>query len=409
MSRSTWKYFLILLISVFIAPVLATLADSDQDQLVKPMQPDRNGFRMWLARSEIKQGETAGLYPYYVSEEEGFESSGDDFISPMVSAKCILYWLAENDIGRAVRTAEGLLYWQEVAGKNVHANAVGALPSQIVWDGTQWVCGDRYYSGDNLLVLKALMSLYKLTFRDDLLQAAEQIAGWLRDVMCHGENFGAWLECYFAPMNFITAGGDYDNRIFTGMEFLWLRAFRDFGEITADSSYIQHYTIAKSFLMMGQSEHGVWFDHYDPGYPPQYYATQNWKWYGEGGVVVGDNALRAALGAYHAGEYESVLRFAGWLRPQDGAVFAYLDAATGEERFLPSTDPYFDIVVSGLWRDLASKLGMDKAVISSEQFLSRTQSPDGGWYWGRRQHDLSPIQKSAAILTGYWAVSKHEE
>ena len=389
---------------VFAAAMLAVVPWS-QSGMERPNTPDRARFSAWLAALENTDGETAGLYPYFRSEEKGFESSSDDFLSPMVTAKCVLFWLEEQSVNRAVRIGERLLYWQDRIRTHAHPNVAGALPSQIVEEDGQWAGGDRFYSGDNLVVLEAFLSLYERTGSQEFLDGAEHIARWIKDVMGHGEQYGVWLEPYFAPMQFATADGSFDNRVFTNTAFMWISALRHYGEVTNVMDYIEHFVLAKAFFLQGQSPHGVWFDHYDPGYPPQYYNTNRWQWFGDGGVVVADNAMRAALGALRVGAPDRAERFADWLRPRDGAVFAYLDAATGNGRFAPSDEPYYDVVVSGLWRDLTRGLGRDKAAMVADRFLARTQSAGGGWYWGRRQNRLIPVQRSQAILTGFWAVS----
>ena len=402
MNRRRVRAHIFIALVVAIAIVMAARAG---DRIEEPAVPDRDRFRAWLDTLEHTDGETAGLYPYYRCVEDGLQASPHPFLSPMVSAKCILFWLEEGQTQRAARIGEALLYWQSKVARQAHPHAAGALPSEIVMEGGAWTGGERFYSGDNLVVLEAMLSLYERTRRPEFLDGARTIAGWLKDVMGHGEKYGAWLEPHFAPMQFVNADGSFDNRIFTNTPFLWIGALRRFGEITTDSTYIEHYLLARAFFLQGQSPQGVWYDHYDPGYPPQSYRAANWEWYGAGGVVVADNAARAALGALRVGARDQAERFADWLRPKDGAVFAYLDADTGDSRFAPSDGPYYDIVVSGLWRILARELGRDKAAMAANRFLARTQSAGGGWYWGLRKRHLQPVQKSEAVLTGLWAVS----
>ncbi|MFQ5510215.1 MAG: hypothetical protein ACE5EO_00040 [Candidatus Krumholzibacteriia bacterium] len=366
--------------------------------------PNRDELREWLVTAERLDGKASGLYPYYRSEEKDFESSPDDFLSPMVSAKCILFWLEEDDVWRAARIADRLLYWQEAKEKEVHPAARGALPSQITWSGGEWVAGDRYYSSDNLVILEAFLLLYERTQADTLLSASGKIATWFKDVMCHGERFGVWREEHGAPMQFVTDDGAFNNKIFTAQELLWIDALRHFGELSGKMEYIEQFEKSKAFLLRGQSRRGVWFDHYDPGYPPKSYDSSRWHWYGSD-VVVADNALRAALGAYRVGAREQAERFADWLQPVDGAVYAYLNVTTGSGRFNDPTQPYYDVVASGLWRQLARKLGRPKEVASADRFLQRTQNRSGGWYWGLSATGLRPLHRTEAVLTGLWAVS----
>jgi|GEM_PF-2051398 len=364
----------------------------------------RAAFAQWLVSIECRDDTTRGLYPYFRSDDPSFVSSGDDFLSPMVSAKCVMFWLHIGRPDRAFETGHRLLAWQRALSSPTCPRTSGALPSEIIRRDGSWHAGTRFYSGDNLVVLEAFIRLFQQTGRGEFYEGALASATWIRDVMCHGENYGVWSEPHGAPMHFVTAGGAFDNTIYTGVEFMWLYALRHFAEISGDSSYVDQFNVAKQFLLRGQSAYGVWFDRYDPGYPPRPYNPGYWLWYGPRGQYVADNALRAAIGALRAGAPEQAGRFADAFRIDRGAVPAYYNATTGKPQFANGDGMYYDVVSSGLWVELVTGLERWGDARGAQRFLVRTQNRNGGWYWGLWRSGLRPVQRSEAVLTGIWAV-----
>ena len=112
-----------------------------------------------------------------------------------------------------------------------------------------------------------------------------------------------------------------------------------------------------------------------------------------------------ALAAHERGAKRAVDRFLSWLKPIGGGLPGYIDRMTGEAKFLPVDTPYFDIVASGLYRSLATRVGLFEEAIEADALLLMTQSDDGGWYWARAIADLSVVDGRKATLTGLWAVA----
>jgi hypothetical protein len=327
-----------------------------------------------------------------------------NWIYPMLCGKAIIWLLGRQRTADALAIAEALLRWQQTIPYDAWERSYGAFPSAIDRDPAgEWKPSERYYSGDNLVILDAFLSLYRATRSRDALNAAVGIGTWLCTVMCQGVKHGAWLEDHGAPMWFVTASGDFSNHIYSNVEMLWISALYRLGRMTREYAYCRQAEKAYRFYKQSQTMAGAFYDHYDPGYPPQKYAQERWVTY-QGRQVICDNVLRAALGACRWADVEMGRKTMDWIQVQGGAVPAYLDIETGSHAFEPNTEVYFDITSTGMYRSLCQWVGNRAGAEEAMGFLQQTQDPSGGWYWGVFG-DLKPVRPEMCPMPGFWATT----
>jgi hypothetical protein len=358
-------------------------------------------FLPWLRRVGVARDRQVKNLPYNFYDTN---TSRGEWIYPMLAGKAILWLVARGQIDEAWSIAATLLHWQQRSSDGRLARSYGAFPSKITPAPGGYLHGDRYYSGDNLVILEALLALHRQSRHPELLNSAIGIGTWLVSVMCQGRKFGVWTDDLGAPMQMVTRAGDFSNQIHTNVEMAWLIALHHLGQRTGDASYCRQAERAFAFLRQSQHPSGAYFDHYDPGYPPKPYQPTHWKPYAPG-QLISDNVLRAALGACRFGDTGGAAKLMQWLKTESGAVYAYLDQHNGGSGFEPTAKPYFDVTSTGLHRSVCQWLGMTDAAKRDIAFLRKHQDRSGCWYWGLFRDSLQPVEPQLAPMTGFWATA----
>ena len=358
-------------------------------------------FHRWLRTAGVaKERDVQNLvWNFYETDRQR-----GAWVYPMLSGKAILWLVRRGAVGEAAAIAKTLLFWQQTSRTGALAKSYGAFPSLVEPRGGAWVSGDRFYAGDNLVILEALVLLHERTKDPDLLNAAVGVGTWLTEIMSDGRRQGVWAEDHGAPMHFVTAAGDFSNHIHGSVEMLWIGALHRLGKAAAEPAYCRQADRAFRFYLAGQYASGAILDHYDPGYPAVPYDPGRWRPY-QAGQVISDNVLRSALGLCRMGELERARRFFRWLKTERGGVPAYLDLATGGEGFPPGQRVYFDVTSSGLHRSLCQWLGEKAAAEEAVAFLRRVRDRSGAWVWGVYRDDLAPVEPKLAPVAGFWATA----
>lgn len=351
----------------------------------------------WLeARARVTHGPARDLYYAYYDAETGERS----FISTAVSADVVRFLLARGDVDRAVATGYALLGVQHAGAGPAGERLRGAFPSEIHPTGEP-LGTDQFDSADNLAVVEALVDLYATTRDPIFLDAVERAAGWLRDVMSHGERVGVWCERLPGLMRLVTREGAFDNRIPVGRSLFWLPTLERVARVLDAPEFAELAAQGRAFAALGQGAHGGFADHYDPGWPAQPFSPDRFRPWGMDGAVFADDSLRAALGLA-ATDPDAADRFLDWLDVDAGKVHGYLGWDDGAARFVPGDRPYYDVIATALYREL---VGPEAPLAArAEHYLATTQGPDGAWHWGRVAATGEPVDSLEATLTGLWAV-----
>ncbi len=358
-------------------------------------------FHRWMLSQGFAQDRSVRnlVFNFYDTDK-----NTGSWVYPMLCGKAIVWLLGRKRVADAVAVADALLRWQQIYHHDTWAKSYGAFPSAIDRDPKgSWRAGDRYYSGDNLVILDAFVQLYERTRSREVLNAAVGIGTWLCNIMCAGMKFQTWQEDHGAPMWFVNARGDFSNTIYANVEMLWISALYRLGKVTSECSYCRQAEKAFRFYKLSQTPKGAFYDHYDPKYPPLKYSVHQWVTY-QGRQVISDNILRAALGLCRWGELDMARKTFDWLQADGGAVPAYLDINTGKHAF-DSGDIYYDVTSSGMYRSLCQWLGKKVPAKEAVLFLRRTQDKSGGWYWGVFKKNLKPVRPEMCPMPGFWATA----
>jgi hypothetical protein len=355
-------------------------------------------FDGWLlGRMFVEGGPGDGLVYYYDNP-----STGPTLLSPAVTAKVCLYLLDTGRPELARRCGEALLRCQVPQTGPKHLR--GALPSEVTASKAGVAAGDAFYAGDNLLAATALHRLFQTTGEVRFASGAAGACTFVVLSLMSGVAQGVWKEDHGAPMLCIRENGALVNSIHAKVELLWLKALADVGALIKSPAMQEAFHKALAFYRRAVLPSGAILDHYDPGYPPTPYAAENWKPHSSE-TLIGDNLLRAALGFLRLGERERALPVLKFIQHQAGAVPGYLALGTGKDRFLPQDRIYYDVVCTGMVRALAAAAGDGAVVTQCTTLLERLQDGQtGGWYWGARADDWTPVEPKLATLTGLWAV-----
>lgn len=335
---------------------------------------------------------------YEVDEKRG------SWIYPMLSGKAILWLLGRGQGDAATAVADSLLRWQQTSRQGKLVKSYGAFPSKLEPGAGGWKRGERYYSGDNLVILEALCSLYVRTKEPHHLDSAVGIGTWLTEVMCKGREHGVWAEDHGAPMWFVTSSGDFGNQIHGNVEALWIGALLRLGKLTGEQAYCRQAERAFRFYRGAQLASGAFLDHYEPDFPPRPYDPGRWRPYQEGQVIA-DSSLRAALGACRMGNIDAARRFFGWIQTENGAIPAYLDLESGKSGFAHGEETYYDVTSTGLHRNLCHWLGERRQALTDGAFLGSIQQPSGAWFWGVKRKQSLPVRPELAPIAGFWATA----
>lgn len=380
-------------------------------------------FHRWFDANAIVVGSNAAGTIWNFWEPQRSRGS---FIYPMLSGKAVIWMLERGDVARARVLADALLPWQQTRSTTpALARSYGAFPSKLeplaapaasaapsvapsasAGDarGAEWGLGTAFYSGDNLVIIDALTRLYEATRDPRYLNAAIGAGTWVVAVMGQGHRYGVWKEDHGAPMQMVSLAGDFVNKIYGQVEWLWIGALKRLARVTGEPAYARLADRARDFYLTSQVASGAYLDHYDPGYPPEPYAATRWQPYAPG-QLISDNVLRAALGACRSGAVDSARRFRAWLKPDPGAVPAYLDLVRGGSGFERSSLIYYDVVSCGLLRSLAQWLDDRPTAVAAIRFLERTQMADGAWSWGILKRGTKSLTGEQAPIVGMWATA----
>lgn len=373
-------------------------ATGDADRLFAFEESDSRGAaRVWLRRYGISTDpETENLAYYYFDTEKGV----GEIPSSAVTALAILHYLETGDIFEAEDLGRALFRCR--APSESLELIAGAFSHALVQEGESWVPSDHYYSGENLLILEALLALYEKTGDPSYLQASVDIGDWLLRVPCQAHAFGALSEDLGAPIHFVTADGAFENTIRPHLLLLWLPALERLTQVTGRGEYEAAMERALAFLDGGISGNGFVFSVYDPGYPPRPFDQENWRWH-QGNKIITDELLLSAMGLLRNNRTEEARWILRRVRNISGGVYAYLDPSDGGAKFVGEGSRYYDVVASCLVEKLALALGEDTRARDAAAFLRITQSSNGGWYWGLASENLQPVEPRQATLINLWA------
>jgi hypothetical protein len=115
--------------------------------------------------------------------------------------------------------------------------------------------------------------------------------------------------------------------------------------------------------------------------------------------------LRTALGACRMGDMGGARNFYRFLKPENGAIPAFVDLANGGPGFPAGSPVYYDVTSSALHRSLCQWLGERAAAELDMAFLRAAQHPSGGWPWGLFKDGLKPVEPKLAPVVGFWATA----
>jgi hypothetical protein len=354
---------------------------------------DTNGrrrlFERWLLDYQLTPNDLCRYYRFgpHANQE-----------SPLATAYAILL-LNESHPDVADRLVAGLGRLQHAYASNRYVS--GGVPS---------VANDSaplFYSSDALAATKAIMEVYKLRPDPTRLRIASGFVEFVKR-MVDGERVGMLVDNLDFPMQYVTPNGQYQNLLVPNVAMLFWDALRDFTQASGDASAAKLFDLGQAFLLRAQAANGAYYDHYDPGYPPKGYSSQRWRWYKieqDGRKIgIGDNMMMSALGAQRMGQKSAADAFLRWAKPKDGAFYAYIDVDTGGSGFRAGSEPYYDVVCSGMYYNLLVTAGrLDSETRRSlERVFTLVAAPDGGYRWGIQVNGGAVQDSAEALVTGYW-------
>ena len=350
----------------------------------------RRRLQRWVLDFQIAP---SGLCRYYRFGPHQREES------PLATAYAILL-LNDDYPDAADRLVDALIALQQTYASNRHVG--GGVPS-IANDDSR-----MFYASDALASTKAILRAYKRNGRSEHLRAATGFVEFVRR-MADGQRHGFLLQNLDFPMQYVTPSGQYQNWLVPNVAMLFWDALRDYAQLAADASAAALFERGRTFLLgSAQASSGAYYDHYDPGYPPQAYSPERWRWFKEepGGrcIAIGDNTMMSALGAQRMADRAGVGRFLRWAKPTNGAFYAYIDVATVGSGFQNGDRPYFDVVASGMYRELLAQSGL-LGPAALQRVFALSAGADGGYRWGLAADGSGWVQDAAeALPTGYWIV-----
>ena len=353
----------------------------------------RERFERWLVE-HVRHSMPAGelYFAYFDPEGEGAWA-----LSPPISAEVARYWLRVDAIDAALPIGEALLAAQHDGRGSAGSRLAGAFPSEI--DPATHRPRYLYDTTDNLTIIEALLDLHEATGEVAYLEGARRSGRWIEQVMSHGDRYGVWREAHAVPMKAATDTGDFDNRIAVGRLLFWVPTLRRLSDAVAEPELAALADRIVDFTARGQTATGGFFDHYDPGYPPEPYDVERFSGYA-GDAVVADDSIRAALGLVDTAPARA-RAFARWLGCEDGEVPGYLDLAHGGPYRGPGSTAYLDLLSGALVAALARRLGEPT---TASALLARAQSGDGGWPWAWDPADDVSLSAEQATLVGLWSL-----
>jgi hypothetical protein len=382
------------LASLLLAPNLTAtraLAADASGGMESTYEAWNDSFGTWITENQVSK---TGLARYYRFGPFG------ELQSTIATSYAIIYY-CDKAPKTAVAFGDALIAMQQ---RFQHDKLVGGgIPS----DPNKSTAG--FYASDALLTLDAMLCLYGITRAAKYMESARLLAAFVVR-LADGERLGALTKNLSYPITYVVPDGTFENSIRTDVSLMCFKALANYAAISKDRDAETLYEGGRRFVLSeAQSPDGVFYDHYDPGFPPQRYDRNRWRFYSvqEGrSVVLADNALMAGLGMKRLGGQQQLDRFLSWVKPHDGAFYGYTDARTGDSGFLAGSVPYYDIVASGMYVTLVAGTSKEKdpAVRAARQVLERERAADGGWYWGRLADGLHTDNNAEALVTGFWAI-----
>jgi hypothetical protein len=347
-------------------------------------------FAQWIVRNQISERDLCRYFRFGPHQNEE---------SPLATAYAILLF-NDSEPEIADRLADGLIHLQDRFASNRHVG--GGVPS-IANDASQ-----LFYSSDALASIKALMAAYRRNGDAAHLRAAGGFAEFV-ERMCDGERGDFLVENVGFPMQYAAPDGAIQNWLVPNVAMLFWDALDDYASVSANASIARLFERGRAFLLRSaQAPNGAYYDHYEPGFPARGYSEHRWRWFkieADGRRIgIGDNMMMSALGAQRLGDTAAVDRFLAWTQPKDGAFYAYIDVNTGGSGFQAGDAPYFDVVCSGMYRELLARSGRltkaDQAAF--ERVVALSSGEDGGYRWGLKGGGGWVQDSAEALVTGYW-------
>jgi hypothetical protein len=356
----------------------------------------RSRFVEWILDYQIAPSDLCRYYRFGPHEAQE---------SPLATAYAMLL-LNETHPDVADRLAGGLTHLQGRFASNAHVG--GGVPS-IANDPSQ-----LFYSSDALIATKAAMAVYKRSRNRAHLRAAGGFVEFVHRLV-DGKRGGFLVRNLDFPMQYATPDGKVQNWLVPNVGMLFWDALRDYAEAAGDAATRRLFERGRAFLLSSvQDRSGAYYDHYDPGYPPQPYNASRWSWYKietDGRRIgIGDNMMMSGLGAQRMGDGKSVDAFLQWAAKafaatgMRGAFYSYVDVGTGGSGFRTGSEPYYDVVISAMYYELLANTGrLTEAVREQlERVFALSAGDDGGYRWGLSLNGSWVQDKAEALVTGYW-------
>lgn len=401
-------------------PFLSGFLGSNTAPVTAPDDDLRRTFGSWLPDAKGTDPDIEGLLFNFWYPDELEEPK---FVYLRVSAELILWHLARGEVAQASAVADVLITWQSTANDTGAEQARrGGFPSIVAedpGDPGEWIAAasvdgtgtPRYYSHDALVVIKALLELYRRRPDAAYLTAATLAGDFI--VRQSAALIGTYRHATEkGPVDFVDHDGNYSSHIYGTVAYAYLGGMDMLAELLADQSYSDCADDARAFFALGQHAQGWWYDHYEPAFPPTTYDASKWKKFHEGNnQILADNVMHAALGAAMSGDTAAAQATFDWLIDAvdpSGGVPGYLTPGATATHGFGVQDVYFDVVSTGEWRSLCQWLDEQEAAEQAVLFCEAAQAEDGGFLWGLFAElglDATGDPDAQAPHTGIWCTA----
>ena len=318
------------------------------------------------------------------------------FLSPLATAKTLIWAAKLNNLPLVSTCAAALVKAQQSVDRQYPAFS-GAVASSYTVKNGQLMAGNYIYSSEQLVVLYALLEAYQLLKDETYLKKALALAGVLKKTFFNGVALGAWKKSFPVPFHYITVEGAYENSMRNGVEFLWITALEKLSVLTGQMEWHTLYEDAVDFYLHSYADNGLWFDVFHPD-------KKKWEWIHKDNVIA-DNTLRCAIAAkLHQQSKPANDLLAQFKSDKMPLVYGYLSQEIAGSGFIKRDKPYYDIVSTGLLRDLASLCDQPQLAQRCQKTLNYLgHKSQGGFYWGRYTDTMRPVQQEKAVITTLWA------
>ena len=344
---------------------------------------------MILAWLESMREQSSGLL-YYMDKGVAH------FLSPLATAKTLIWAAKLNNLPLVSTCAAALVKAQQGLDRQYPAFS-GAVASSYTVKNGQLMAGNYIYSSEQLVVLYALLEAYQILKDETYLKKALALASVLKKTFFNGVALGAWKKSFPVPFHYITVEGAYENSMRNGVEFLWITALEKLSVLTGKMEWHTLYEDAIDFYLHSYADNGLWFDVFHPD-------KKKWEWIYKDNVIA-DNTLRCAMAAkLHQQSKPANDLLAQFKSDKMPLVYGYLSQEIEGSGFIKRDKPYYDIVSTGLMRDLASLCDQQQLAQRCQKTLNHLgNKSQGGFYWGRYTDTMRPVQQEKAVITTLWA------